>query len=364
MDWISKAAELKFDKGISWTKLQQALLEETGEDIPFNKIRDTLRRHPRYNANQTDTSNISEEILKAIEKQQTVKGLCDKFNISSRILKATIEDLKEEGYQITEYGDSIKLCRDIVPEENVFRLNWKGEKIFRFGSTSDSHLGSKWQQLTYLNEFYDICQSEGIKTVYHSGDITEGVKMRPGHEHDVFLHGSDDQEEYVIANYPKRNGTTTEFITGNHDHSSIKHSGHDIGKRIAEKRKDMKYLGLSNAKVYLTPNCIIELNHPLDGASYALSYAIQKSIDSMTGGEKPNIFLNGHHHKSMYLPVYRNVHAFECGTFEAQTPWMRGKRIAANVGGWIIEIHVDEEGTITRCKGEFIPFYKMIEKDY
>jgi DNA polymerase II small subunit/DNA polymerase delta subunit B len=83
----------------------------------------------------------------------------------------------------------------------------------------------------------------------------------------------------------------------------------------------------------------------------------------MTGGEKPSILINGHHHKAMYL-FYRNVHAIECGTLEAQSGWMKGKRIAAHVGGWIIEIHVDEEGTINRFKSEFIPFYKMIKDDY
>jgi hypothetical protein len=65
----------------------------------------------------------------------------------------------------------------------------------------------------------------------------------------------------------------------------------------------------------------------------------------------------------MYL-FYRNIHAFECGTTQAQTPWMRGKRIPAHVGGWIIEVHVDDEGTVTRCKGEFVPFYTALENDY
>jgi hypothetical protein len=43
---------------------------------------------------------------------------------------------------------------------------------------------------------------------------------------------------------------------------------------------------------------------------------------------------------------------------------MRGKRIPAHVGGWIVEVHVDDEGTVTRCKGEFVPFYVALENDY
>jgi len=79
---------------------------------------------------------------------------------------------------------------------------------------------------------YDIFQQEGIETVYHAGDITEGVNMRRGHEYEVFKHGTDEQQQYVIDNYPKRKGIITKFITGNHDHSGIKAAGHDIGYPI------------------------------------------------------------------------------------------------------------------------------------
>lgn len=307
--------------------------------------------------------NLQESILKDLQKPHSISNLCDRYKQSERIIRAVIEDIKEAGYQITETNGEIKLCKDIVTSENKHSENWTGEKVIRFGVVSDNHLCSKWQQLTFLNHLYDIFRSEGIQTVYNAGDITEGFKMRPGHEHEIFKYGADEQAQYVIDVYPQREGIVTKFITGNHDHSHIKNGGMDIGKRIAEKRPDMIYLGLSNAQVNITPNCIVELNHPLDGAAYALSYAPQKTIDAMTGGEKPNILLNGHHHKIFYM-MYRNIHAYECGTTQAQTPWMRGKRIAANVGGLIIEAHVDEEGTITRCKGEYIPQYKPIEHDY
>lgn len=307
--------------------------------------------------------NLQDSILRDMQKGCAINYLCDKYKASERVIRATIEDIKEAGYQIIEQEDNIKLCKDIISSENKHAEDWKGERVIRFGVVSDNHLGSRWQQLTFLNHLYDIFQSEGIETVYNCGDITEGYKMRPGHEHEIFRYGADDQAQYVIDVYPSRPGIVTKFITGNHDHSHIKNGGVDIGKRIADKRPDMIYLGLSNAKVHITPNCVVELNHPLDGAAYALSYAPQKTIDAMSGGEKPNILLNGHHHKIFYM-MYRNIHCYETGTTQAQTLWMRGKRIAANVGGLIVEVHVDEEGTITRCKGEYIPQYKAIENDY
>lgn len=125
----------------------------------------------------------------------------------------------------------------------------------------------------------------------------------------------------------------------------------------------MIYLGQSSAMIELTPNCKLELRHPLDGTAYAISYKMQKMIEAMAGGEKPHILACGHYHKIEYL-FYRNIHTFQTGAFQAQTPWMRGKQISAHMGGWIVEVHVLEDGTISRIKQEMIPFYKAIKEDY
>lgn len=98
--------------------------------------------------------------------------------------------------------------------------------------------------------------------------------------------------------------------------------------------------------------------------SYAISYKTQKRIDAMSGGEKPNLLAVGHYHKSEILPMYRNVHAIQAGTVCAQTPWMRGKGLAAHVGGWIIEIHVQDDGSIKELVPRFFPCYKTITDDY
>lgn len=360
MDY-SKAYELK-QEGLSL----RDIMDKLNIKVPYKSFQRALLRYEYKQGKeqvQEQAHDIKTDLLKTLSKEQTMGTLSKQFNASERVIQAYIEDIKEEGYLITEINGKIKLANNIMPTDNHHSEIWTGEKIIRFGVTSDNHLCSKWQQITFLNHLYDIFQSEGIETVYNPGDITEGYKMRPGHEFEIFKFGADEQTQYVIDNYPSRKGITTKFITGNHDHSHIKNGGIDIGKRITRDRQDMTYLGMSNAKVNITPNCIVELNHPLDGAAYALSYAPQKTIDAMYGGEKPNILLNGHHHKMFYM-FYRNIHAYECGTTQAQTPWMRGKRLAANTGGLIIEVHVSEDGTITRCKGEYIPLYKTIENDY
>ena len=38
--------------------------------------------------------------------------------------------------------------------------------------------------------------------------------------------------------------------------------------------------------------------------------------------------------------------------------------LAAHIGGMIVEVHVDHEGTVTRCRNEFVPFYRTVKNDY
>lgn len=248
-------------------------------------------------------------------------------------------------------------------EPNHHNAKWDGTKIIRFGIMGDTQIGSKYTQLTYLHDFYDICESEGIEDVYHSGDITDGLKMRVGHEYELYEVSADEMRDDVVKNYPKHNGIKTHFITGNHDASIYKNVGYDIGQAIANLRPDMEYLGRDCAVINLTPNCTLELRHPWDGTAYALSYKMQKMIEAMESDSKPNVLAVGHYHKAEYL-FYRNVHALQTGCFQGQTPFTRGKGISVHIGGWIVTIRVDEAGTIQGFAPEFIPFYSSIKNDY
>ena len=241
--------------------------------------------------------------------------------------------------------------------------NWDGTQKIRFAIMGDTQIGSKYAQLTHLHRFYDICSAEGITDVYHTGDITDGLKMRVGHEYELYEVSADEMCQDVIKNYPKIDGITTHFITGNHDASIYKQVGYDIGQAIANSRPDMKYLGKDCAVVNITPNCTLELRHPWDGTAYALSYKMQKMIEAMESDSKPNILAVGHYHKAEYL-FYRNVHALQTGCFQGQTPFTRGKGISVHMGGWLVTIRVDENGTIHGFTPEFIPNYSSIKDDY
>lgn len=248
-------------------------------------------------------------------------------------------------------------------EPETSKAKWHGEQTIIFGLMGDTQMNSKYSQITYLHDFYNICKERGVKHVYHTGDIDDGEQMRVGHTYECYTQGADDHIEEIVKNYPKIEGITTHFITGNHDASIYKKCGVDIGKQIARLRPDMDYLGKDCARIELAPHCILELRHPWDGTAYALSYKPQKMIEGFEADSKPNILAIGHYHKLEYL-FYRNIHCFQTGCFQAQTPFTRGKGISVHLGGWIVTVRVDSEGHVLSISPEMIPYYKGIKDDY
>jgi predicted phosphodiesterase len=331
-----------------------------------HKARAEKRRQAREakQAEKLKTSDLTNQILSTLKTKRTLEQDADILHISNEQFIKEVEQLKGKGYNIVETNHLIWLETAALVSNSEIVEPYSGESNLIFGVISDTHLCNKCQQLTYLNNFYDRCASRGIKTIYHCGDISDGFyKNRPDHIYELFRVGFDEQSDYIIKNYPYRDGITTKFITGNHDATHMKNGGADIGLKIAEERPDMKYLGYMKAKIWLTPQCDMDLFHPLDGNSYALSYQLQKHIDGLQGGTKPRILCVGHWHKQFQM-FYRNIQALSIPCFEAQTRFEEGKHINAVVGGWIVQVSCKPDGTISEINYTFIPYYDMIKDDY
>lgn len=353
---------------IRWVEIAS----ESGEDSEKLRSRYRLITHKTNKARSEKRSEkqfpgkdiTDAQMLSALRVKRTPQQDADILHMPITEFVRKADKLVSDGYNVKEANNLIWLETAPMAEENEIHEDYSGETDIMFGLISDTHLCNKNQQLTYLNRFYDICSGMGIKTVYHAGDISDGYyKNRPEHIYELLKIGADEQADYIIDNYPKRDRIVTKFITGNHDSTHIKNGGCDIGRRIADKRPDMEYLGYMSAKVWLTPQCDMDLFHPLDGATYALSYSSQKYVDGLQGGQKPRILAIGHHHKALYYP-YRNIHVFEVPCFEAQTSFEKGKKISVNVGGWIIKLSCKPDGTITQISQTLVPFYDMLERDY
>ena len=239
--------------------------------------------------------------------------------------------------------------------------------LYKFGACGDNHLCSKYERLDVLNALYDYYEQQGITTVYNTGNWIDGEARF--NKTDIHTHGLDNQVDYFIKTYPKRKGITTYFISGDdHEGWYCQREGIDIGyyaqTRAKEQgRNDLVYIGHMEADVILkTKNgqTTLRVQHPGGGSAYAISYTSQKIVESFTGAEKPDVLLIGHYHKAEYLFV-RGVHVVQTATTMAQSPFMRKKRLAAHLGGWVIEMGTDDNGAITKFKSEYLPFY---DSDY
>lgn len=240
---------------------------------------------------------------------------------------------------------------------------YNGEKIVRFGLIGDTHINSKYAQLTFLHDFYDECAREGIETVYHCGDIDDGEGMRVGHAYDCYTQGADEHVAEIVRVFPKRTGIKTRFITGNHDASMMKRCGHNIGPVIAKDRPDMEYLGSDCARVWLTPTVDLELRHPWDGSAYSISYKVQRMIEGMDIYNRPQVIAVGHYHKGGEF-YFGGVEAFMVPCFQGETPFSIGKNIPVAMGGYIVEIRLDDDGSIKSVAPRRLRYVKAIKDDW
>lgn len=354
MDWKNRLMRLKAE-GNTYGEIAEILNDEfPGERFTGDRVRGWWRR----NGHKTEHYDL----LSHLRRGASLEDITDDAKVSERVALAMLEDLSDKGICVEEVNGIYRIAKMPHNEPMLIDRSWNGDRVIRFGVISDTHFGSDFVQITHLHKAYDDMLADGITSVYHAGDITEGERMRPGHEYECYVHGADAHADEVMRNYPRRKGMKTYYILGNHDASFVKHAGVDISRMMRD-RDDLVCLGFDMATINITPQCSLELRHPAGGSAYAISYKPQKTIDSLFGGEKPNIMVIGHYHKAEYL-FYRNVHCLQGGTLQGQSGFMKRMGLAAHVGYWVVTMHVDDSGQINRFLPEWRPFYKSVKDDY
>lgn len=280
-----------------------------------------------------------------------------------------VEALRKHGHNIHERNGTWVLEKDVQPAfigGPVFEYVSRPDNTFHFGATSDNHLGSKYERLDVLNSLYDTFAKEGVDRVFNAGNWVDGEARF--NKFDLHTHGMDNQLAYLAAEYPQRKGLVTYAVAGD-DHEGWygQREGVDIGKYAEHVmrqagREDWVNLGYMEAHVKLVNAntgafSMLAVVHPGGGSAYALSYSIQKIIESLDGGEKPAVGLYGHYHK-LWAGNIRNVWCLQTGCTEDQTPFMRKKKLEAHVGGALVKLTQDPEtGAIVRFQPEMMRFF-------
>jgi len=298
------------------------------------------------------------------KRSRTVEELADELIMRPKDVRAALENIRAAGYSVNVregVAQAVPISQGgrIVHPLKDYQT---GARIF--GACGDNHLGSKHERLDVVEALYDLYSNEGVTEVYNTGNWIEGEKGKLNF-HDIHVFGMDAQIDYWIKNYPARPGITTFYVAGDdHEGWYQQREAVEIGRYAmlraqAAGRKDLVYLGYGEADVEFKAkhgSRIMRVVHPGGGSAYALSYSLQKLIESYQGGEKPSIVLAGHYHKFDYS-YYREVFIVQTGTTCDQSIFMRKQKLQAHVGGCLIRLNQADDGRITRFAVEWIPFY-------
>ena len=301
-----------------------------------------------------DEKETMNKLKYLIKKKRCLEDISKELGLKEYEVFGFVELIRQQGYQIDFSDGYFNFKRDLVLKEpGIYEMPKGTDRRLMF--VSDTHLGSKYDRLDILNYLYDRAQEEGIDTVFHVGDLTEGnYKNRPNHEYELRARGVEEQLEYVVNKYPCRDGIKTLFIGGNHDYTAIRLAGFDIGRAVSKERKDMIYLGQDVADVSYGKTRI-RLFHGNKGGAYAKSYKLQKYVEQLPTEEKPDILLMGHYHNSFYMK-YSDVHCFQVPALIDQTPYSRSLGLNNEKGAWLVDLTVNKDGSISTIKPELMDF--------
>lgn len=236
-------------------------------------------------------------------------------------------------------------------------IHLKG-KHHKFVVMSDTHIGSKYSPV----EWHDVVaefvndKANGVEAILHAGDLVEGfTSRRAGTQvYELTDIGFEAQKEAAIELMSKYN-VPIYLISGNHDMYFNEYAGANICKAVAEAVPNIEYIGHDSADIDVD-GCKVRLFHGGDGSnSYAVSYRLQKLVESYTGGQKPNILIAGHVHKFCFI-FERHIFAISAPCMQSQTSWMRGKKLAAHTGFLVLEFDT-YEGGVANLSVQLFPFY-------
>lgn len=250
-----------------------------------------------------------------------------------------------------------------VSTDPIYELTSASDNTFLFGAAGDLHAGSKYTRWDVRHDLYNWFVESGAQCNFDTGNWIDGQCRF--NQHDLVAHGLDEQCKELADNHPK--GLKTLAVWGDdHEGWYVQREGIDVGRYNESLMRahghDWINLGFMEAHVKLVNAnsgafSWMSVVHPGGGSAYALSYAIQKIIESLEGGEKPAVGLYGHYHK-LWSGLIRNVWCIQTGCQQDQTPFMRKKRLEAHVGGILIKLTQDPKtGAIIGCQPDMRRYF-------
>lgn len=315
-----------------------------------------------------------EALKDCIQKEKSLDSICEALELKPYAVMGLVSELKSQGNNVLEvkrngelyivnYGDKS------INKSNAYHLV-TDDFVVKLAFISDTRLGSKYQQLSILNDIYKKANDYGVKNIIHCGDISEGTYYGANglYVDTLFAQDEEEQTNYIVDNYPYVEGITTHFVTGEHDQTHLKKNKVDIGKNIAKEREDMNYLGANSGEIIINNSdninaTSIRVLHPKGKIPYTISYHPQQFISAMRSEDKTDILLHGHWLQSEHM-YFRNIDEFSVPSVVATTPEMIDRGDQNCVGAWFITLFLNKKYKLEKIVPMFIPYYKTIENDY
>lgn len=315
---------------------------------------------------------FDKQILRILQKEPRLGEISRRLKCSKAAIRTSIRKLQKLGYVIRFDVAEKKTVASFEIRRNFTPIPY--EKLFvntvKLGSTGDTHLGSIHQQFPLLEKTYKIAVEDEVERMFHLGDLLTGVHGPRGENRERWLHTIDEQAYWVIKHYPRverKDGKLleTDIISGSHDLRSWYCCGHDPVEHVTEMREDLHYCGKNEATLDIE-NLRFKIQHPGGGTAYALSYNLQKAIETFfkqmandIGDEDEanpvDAYMMAHYHKAAFF-MYKGIAGFLNPCLQMPIEYMRKRNIPAFLGMWVMTYTTDENDIVTRIRPHYIGF--------
>lgn len=305
-------------------------------------------------------SRLYDELQKIKNDQGlSIEDLADTLDVSPKRVREGLDILRHQGYRIPDSDETIRIQKVVPSHTNLHKSLLEGNQI-TIGVVSDTHLSSNEEALSELHLAYDVFAERGITEVLHAGDWTCGAGIFRGQVSEIKNHTFEQQVEYLVTNYPYRDGIVTRGISGNHDiEGDFGRIGANPVVALANQRDDIEFLGDYSAWINYGPSednpCWIHLLHGKGGMSYSYSYKAQKLVDGYRAERMPALLAVGHWHVRGAFEA-RGVQVLFPACFEWQSPFLTRLGLSPAVGFHILTLTIGDDGALVKMVPEYFRF--------
>lgn len=205
-----------------------------------------------YDINMYDIKD-EKKYIPLIKKCINQATLCPKNNLQE---KNIIINPLDEFAVFTNHNDEIFISNTKI--QQVYELNSEHPK---FIVISDTHFGSIFESIEYLEIVYEYATKHGIKYIFHCGDLIEGEEYNNYGKNKWEYRNIYLQIEHILNDYCYDENIQNLILLGNHDVKSLKIRGIDLNDVLKE-RSDFIPIGYRNGYIKINDD-YIALKHEI-----------------------------------------------------------------------------------------------------